>query len=192
MARKKEFDPHQALRAAVDVFWDSGYEKTSLDDLVDKTGVGRQSLYDTFGNKRSLYLRALDEYRRMTQSDTKSLFDSGLGVRECFRAILFGIAGESRTRLERGCMMINANLERARADKALDSLVKRNATEVREIFSAALQSGQRSGEIPSDKDPVALAAFMFSTVHGMRHLGRTSADRASLEQIATVALGALD
>jgi len=192
MARKKGFDPHQALRAAVDVFWDSGYEKTSLDDLMNKMGVGRQSLYDTFGNKRSLYLQALDEYRAMTQADTKHLFASGRSVRDCFRAILFGIAGESRARLERGCMMINANLERARADKALNALIKRNATEVREIFSAALRSGQRAGEIPPDKDPAALATFMFSTVHGMRHLGRTTADRATLEQIATVALGALD
>jgi TetR/AcrR family transcriptional repressor of nem operon len=192
MARRKGFDPHKALRAAVDVFWESGYEKTSLDDLMDKMGVGRQSLYDTFGNKRSLYLQALDEYRTMTQADTKNLFDSELGVRDCFRTILFGIAGESRAKLERGCMMINANLERARADKALSALIKRNATEMREIFSTALRSGQRAGEIPSEKDPAALATFMFSTVHGMRHLGRTTADRAILEQIATVALGALD
>ena len=192
MARKKEFDPRWALRAAVDVFWDSGYEKTSLDDLMVKMGVGRQSLYDTFGNKRSLYLQALDEYRSMTQAQTKNLFDSGMSVRDCFRTILFGIAGESRAKLERGCMMINANLERARADKALDALIKRNATEVREIFSAALRSGQRTGEITSEKDPAALATFMFSTVHGMRHLGRTSVDRAALEQIASVALEALD
>ena len=192
MARKKGFDPQKALRVAVDVFWDSGYEKTSLDDLKEKMGVGRQSLYDTFGNKRSLYLQALDEYRAMTQSDTKKLFGSGLSVRDCFRAILFGIAGESRAKLERGCMMINANLERARTDKALNDLVKRNAAEVREIFSTALKYAQRTGEIPKDKDPAALASFMFSTVHGMRHLGRTSADRTALEQIATVALGTLD
>ena len=192
MARSKEFDPRLALRAAVDAFWDSGYEKTSLDALMNKMGVGRQSLYDTFGNKRELYLRALDEYRALTQADTKNLFDSGLSVRDCFRTILFGIAGESRAKLERGCMMINANLERARADKTLAALVKRNAVEVRKLFTTALRSGQRAGEISSDKDPEALATFMFSTVHGMRHLGRTSADRAALEQIATVAIGTLD
>jgi TetR/AcrR family transcriptional repressor of nem operon len=128
----------------------------------------------------------------MTQADAKNLFESGLGVRECFRAILFGIAGESRARLERGCMMINANVERARSDKALEALIKRNATEVRQIFSTALRAGQGAGEIPPEKDPAALAAFMFSTVHGMRHLGRTSANRTDLEQIATVAIGALD
>ena len=117
MARKKGFDPRQVLRVAVDVFRDFGYEKTSLDDLMDKMGVGRQSLYDTFGNKRSLYLQALDEYRMITQADAKNLFGSGLSVRDCFRAILFGIAGESRAKIERGCMMINANLERARPDR---------------------------------------------------------------------------
>ena len=77
MARPKAFDPTQALDAALATFWQRGYEKTSLDDLIAATGVGRQSLYDTFGDKRALYLRALDRYRETTQSGLRAALTSG-------------------------------------------------------------------------------------------------------------------
>ena len=60
MARTKEFNPEKSLDAAVEVFWEQGYEHTSLDALMDKMGIARQSLYDTFGDKRALYLKALE------------------------------------------------------------------------------------------------------------------------------------
>ncbi len=192
MARNKEFDAAEALRAAVDAFWDSGFEKTSLEDLTSRMGIGKQSLYDTFGDKRALYLRALDEYRVMTQAATKELFDSDRGTRECFETILFGIAESPKAVLERGCMMVNANLERARDDKPLEKLIKRNATEVQRLFSTVIRSAQRDGAIPADKNPDELSAFIFATIHGMRHVGRATASRAMLRQIASVALSTLD
>jgi TetR/AcrR family transcriptional repressor of nem operon len=191
VARRKGFDPAQALRAAVEAFWDSGYEQTSLDDLMAQMNVGRQSLYDTFGDKRSLYLLALDEYRRMTQASAKQLFDSGLSVRDCFRTILFDIVQSSKADLERGCLIINANLERSRADKAVAKLIKRNAIEVRALFSAALRAGQSAGDVPPQLNADELATFFFSTIGGMRHLGRATGDRATLEQTANVALSML-
>lgn len=192
MARKKEFDAAKALHMAVDAFWDSGFEKTSLDDLTSRMGIGRQSLYNTFGDKRALYLRALDEYRVMTQAATRELFDSHLGTRQCFETILFGIADSPKAVLERGCMMVNANLERARNDKPLERLIKRNATEVQRLFSTVIRSAQREGTISNGKNADELAAFIFSTIHGMRHVGRATADRATLRQIAAVALSTLD
>ena len=68
MARTKEFNPEKSLDAAVEVFWESGYERASLDALMDKMGVARQSLYDTFGDKRALYLKALERYRDRHQA----------------------------------------------------------------------------------------------------------------------------
>ena len=86
MARPKEFDPRTALSAAVQVFWRNGYEKTSLDDLMAAMQVGRQSLYDTFGDKRELYLSALEAYRGSTQAAMQRLFASGHPLRDCFVA----------------------------------------------------------------------------------------------------------
>jgi TetR/AcrR family transcriptional repressor of nem operon len=79
MARTKEFDKERALASAMDVFWRSGYENTSMEDLMGEMGIAKQSLYDTFGDKRALYLKAMAFYRNLRRC---SFLRSGL----CFRA----------------------------------------------------------------------------------------------------------
>ena len=74
MARPKEFDPQLALGKAMNVFWSAGYEGASLDRLLKEMGISKQSLYDTFGDKRSLYLQALAYYRRQTNDGLRQLF----------------------------------------------------------------------------------------------------------------------
>jgi TetR/AcrR family transcriptional regulator, transcriptional repressor for nem operon len=192
MARPKEFDPRTALSAAVQVFWRNGYEKTSLDDLMAVMQVGRQSLYDTFGDKRELYLSALEAYRDSTQAAMRRLFGSGHPVRGCFAALLFGIVNESRAEHQQGCLLLSANLERNLDDKRIAHLVKTNQAEVEAIFENALRKAQRSGELAPDKDAGALARFFLATIQGMRSTARASSNRAALEQVARVALSTLD
>jgi TetR/AcrR family transcriptional regulator, transcriptional repressor for nem operon len=192
MARPKEFEPDAALSAAVDVFWDRGFDGTSLDDLMVAMRVGRQSLYDTFGDKRELYLRALDAYRASTQDALRRQFASGRPLRECFGALLFGIVNESRADHERGCLLLAANLERDLDDKDIARLVKSNQAEVEALFEAALRNAQRVGELAAVKDPAALARFYVVTIQGMRSTARARSDRAALEQVANLALSMLD
>ena len=192
MARSKEFDPQQALGAAVDVFWSNGFEKTSLDDLMAGMNVGRQSLYDTFGDKRTLYLRALEQYRDSTQAGMRKLFDSGHSVRECFSAILFGICSESRADHERGCLLLSANLERSAGDKDVAKIVRGNQAEVEIIFETALLRARERGELSAEKDPAALASFLLATLQGMRQAARAASNRTALERTARIALTVLD
>ena len=192
MARSKEFDPHAALSAATQAFWRNGYEKTSLDDLMAAMHVGRQSLYDTFGDKRELYLSALEAYRQSTQVAMRQLFASGRPLRECFGALLFGIAHESRVDHEKGCLLLSANLERNLDDKKIAALVKTNQAQVEALFEDALRRAQQSGELAPDKDARALARFFLASIQGMRATARASSNRAGLEQVARVALSALD
>ena len=192
MARPKEFEPDAALTAAVDAFWGRGFERTSLDDLMAAMHVGRQSLYDTFGDKRELYLRALDAYRASTQAAMRGLFASGRPLRECFGAMLFGIVNEPRADHERGCLLLAANLERDLGDKDIARLVKTNQAEVEALFEEALQNAQRAGGLAAAKDPAALARFFMVTIQGMRATARARSDRAALEQVANLALSMLD
>ena len=192
MARPKEFDPDTALSAAMEAFWRNGYEKTSLDDLMAAMQVGRQSLYDTFGDKRELYLSALDAYRESTQAGLRRLFSTGHPMRDCFAALLFGIAKESRADHDRGCLLLSANLERSLDDKQIAHLVKTNQAEVEAIFEDVLHKAQRSGELAADKDARALASFFLATIQGMRATARAGSNRAALEQVAEVALSILD
>lgn len=191
MARPKEFDPRVALSAAVQVFWRNGFEKTSLDDLMAATHVGRQSLYDTFGDKRELYLSALEAYRDSTQVAIRQLLASGRPLRDCFAAILFGIVDESRADHERGCLLLSANLERDFEDRKVAALVKTNQAQVEALFEHALRKAQQSRELAADKDARALAKFFVATIQGMRATARAKSDRAGLEQVARVALSTL-
>lgn len=192
MARPKEFEPDTALTAAVDVFWGRGFDRTSLDHLMAAMHVGRQSLYDTFGDKRELYLRSLDAYRESTQQAMRRLFESGRPLRECFGVLLFGIVNESRADHERGCLLLAANLERDLGDKDIARLVKTNQAEVEALFEEALRNAQHTGELAAAKDPGALARFFMVTIQGMRATARARSDRAALQQVANLALSMLD
>ena len=192
MARPKEFDPDTALSAAVQVFWRNGYDGTSMDSLMAGMHVGRQSLYDTFGDKRELYLKSLEAYRESTQSAMRRMFASGRPVRDCFAAMLLGICNESRADHERGCLLLSASVERNLDDKQVTALVRRNQAEVEALFEDALRRARQSGEIGPHKDPKALASFFLATVQGMRSSARAASNRVALEHVARVALSTLD
>ncbi len=192
MPRKKEFDPDKALAKAMSIFWRLGYENTSLDLLLREMGIAKQSLYDTFGDKRGLYMRALAYYRRQTNDGLRRLFSGSRPVKEVFAKILFDLSSESREQHERGCLLLSANLERDTSDAALATFLRDNQVEVEEIFGQALLRAQKAGELSRQADAKALARFFTVTIQGMRAMARVRSDRKSLEQVARVALAALD
>src|SRR5580698_10451780 len=156
MARPKEFDPQVALGKAMNVFWSAGYEAASLERLLKEMGISKQSLYDTFGDKRSLYLRALAYYRRQTNDGLRQLFAGTRPVSEGFGKLLFGLASETREQHERGCLLMSANLERDTGDTAIAELLRQNQVEVESIFADALRRAQKRGELPRGQEPGAL------------------------------------
>ena len=191
MPRTKAFRPHDALSTAAELFWDLGYERTSLEMLISETGVARQSLYDTFGDKRTLYLKALAHYRDTSQAELRRLFASNHPIQKCFSKLLFGIAAESKAAHLRGCLLLSANLEREASDKTISVLLKENQAQVEGIFRDALQRARDAGDLSADRDPDALARFFLVTIQGMRSTARVHSNRTALEQVARVALAAL-
>ena len=147
MARSKEFDEERALAAAVDVFWRQGYENTSLEALMREMGIARQSLYDTFGDKRALYLKAMAFYRERTNSSLRESLASAPTVKEGFTRVLLGLVAESREQHARGCLLLSANMERAVDDEEIARFLEDNQAEVESIFADALRRGQRGGEL---------------------------------------------
>src|ERR1700691_2172683 len=96
MARPKEFDPERALAKAMNLFWRRGYENTSLETLMKEMGIAKQSLYDTFGDKRALYLKAMAHYRDQTNSQMQKMLNEIPSVREGFARLLYGRDAETR------------------------------------------------------------------------------------------------
>ena len=192
MARRKEFDPDQALAKAMAVFWRLGYENTSLELLLQEMGIAKQSLYDTYGDKRGLYMKALAYYRRQTNDGLRGLFGADRPVKEVFAKLLFGLSAESKQEHERGCLLLSANLERDTTDAALAEFLRDNQAEVEGIFREALVRARKAGELSRNANTKALARFFTVTIQGMRAMARLRSDRKSLEQVARVALAALD
>src|ERR1051326_3516607 len=91
MARHKEFDREEALQKAMEVFWERGYEATSIQDLVEQMGINRQSLYDTFGDKHALYLAALDHYREVEGGKMFKLLERQGSVKKTLRKLFGGV-----------------------------------------------------------------------------------------------------
>ncbi|MGL6102693.1 MAG: TetR/AcrR family transcriptional regulator, partial [Exiguobacterium acetylicum] len=91
MARSKEFDEQVVLRKAMDVFWAQGYEKTSMQDLVDRMGIHRRSIYDTFGDKHSLFVAALAEYERFITNEMERIIDRSPSVKQAIQDVFLFI-----------------------------------------------------------------------------------------------------
>ena len=188
MARTKQFDPTEALAKAMSVFWRFGYENTSTDLLMREMGIAKQSLYDTFGDKRSLYMKALAYYRKETNTGLRQIFKSESSVKRGFAKLLFGLSSETKEQHERGCLLMSANLERDIGDAAIADFLRDNQAEVESIFVEALRNALANGELSKKQEPVALARFFVVTLQGMRAMARLHSDRRALRQVAKVAL----
>ena len=188
MARAKEFDPERALLKAMSLFWRLGYENTSVEALLREMGVARQSLYDTFGDKRALYLKALSFYRDRTNGAMQRMLEGSPSVKGGFARLLYGLAAETRELHERGCLLLSANLQRDPKDVVVSNFLRDNQARVEAIFDSALRRAQKKGELPAKEDTKALARFFVVTIQGMRAIARLHSDRKALEQVARIAL----
>jgi TetR/AcrR family transcriptional repressor of nem operon len=193
MSRPREFDPEQALDRALNVFWTKGFEATSLDDLCEATRLGRSSLYAAFGDKRSLYLRALERY----ENGAVGRISAAVGGARSPRAGIAGfveriiediVAGPGR----RGCFIGNCAAELARTDSKTTMRVGQSLARVEATFRAALDEARKKGEIARDADIDALARFLTAGIQGLRLVGKANPDRAALRAIARVMLSCLD
>jgi len=191
MARTKEFDRDQALRRAVEVFWDRGYEAASTDELLAAMGIGRQSMYNAFGDKRRLYLEALQHYQARSGTE---MFERLLAAGSPLSALagtLSAVARQTAEERRRGCMAVNAATEFGQADQEVDAIVSGGVQLCHAAYERLLAEAKRRGEVRPDLDERAAARFLYSTLVGMRVQARSGATPETLHDIATVAIDGL-
>ncbi|MFE0180742.1 TetR/AcrR family transcriptional regulator [Streptomyces olivaceus] len=192
MARPKEFDPEIAVDQAMEVFWRKGYAATTPQDLVDALSIGKGSLYNAFGSKRELFLRALRRYRDTQTAALVETLDRPGPVKERVRAALTAIAEMDLADPDhRGCLAMNSTAELARTDKEVADLSRRMLDITEDAFHSLIAEGQRTGEIAPARDPAALAALLANTVAGMRIVGRVPEARDRLTRIIDATIDSL-
>ena len=190
MARPREFDRSEALDRAMLVFWQRGYEATFLDDLTRAMGINRPSLYNAFGDKRTLYMEALSRYRDLHGGKMLAALHQAPSVKLGFRRIFDAIVAESTEGCCRGCMIVNSTIERCGDD--VSAFVKEADEASKRAFAAAIEGAQRGGELSSRRDPEALAAYLYSAIQGLQVRAKAGDGREALEAVVDLALSVLE
>ncbi|UNS97635.1 TetR/AcrR family transcriptional regulator [Streptomyces tubbatahanensis] len=196
MARPRLFDEERALDAAMRAFWEKGYEATSTQDLCEATGLGRSSIYNTFTSKHALFRRSLARYvETMTALQLEIVEDAERPALERFEALFACIVeqefAQRRDGRSIGCLSVNTTVELAARDPDVADVLARDVGLRLAALRAAVEAGQRAGEIPSAQAPAELARFVNAVIAGMRVSAQGGADRAALEGIAATAVAAL-
>jgi TetR/AcrR family transcriptional repressor of nem operon len=192
MARQKEFDRDEVLHKAMEVFWARGYEGTSIQDLVKHMGINRQSLYDTFGDKHTLFLQALDRYRETESRKVFEQLDRPGSVKKNLR-LLFEAVVEKALSEEgrRGCFVGNSMSELAGRCKETATRTCNSVTSAERMFQRALQRGKEQGELPAVRDTRAVARFLYSSLQGLLLMAKATRDRKLLNDVVKVTLSVL-
>ncbi len=191
MARRKAFDPEEALERAKALFWRKGYEATSIQDLVEALGINRGSLYATFPDKRSLFLMALERYaERDLAATTRVLRLSEAPGRERIQALFDTIIrGVEERGDRRGCFVCNAAVELAPFDAEIERRVRAAIERIQAAFAVALAADPAVPSEPERRD--RRAAFLTTTLMGVYVMAKAGASPETLRGAVRVAMRGL-
>jgi TetR/AcrR family transcriptional repressor of nem operon len=189
MSRPREFDEQQALQQAKEVFWQRGYEATSLTDLLAAMGLSKSSFYETFGSKRELFLRSLGRYQDEQLAAFRRQLAGGASARQAIEALFRAAIG---CEAHKGCMACNEAVELAARDVDVERRVAAGTAALEEILAEAIARGQAEGSIGARLPPADLARLLMVALNGLQVEVRACTERARLEQTVGVLMRMLD
>jgi len=191
MVRPREFDRIEALDRAMQVFWAKGFAATSTDDLVQAMGIGRQSLYNAFGDKRRLYLEALEAYQQGTVAGHLKRLGTPVSPLAGLRDLLLGLAAEDDGLRGLGCMGVGSVGEFGASDPEVAALRSKAAAPLRARLVERLREGQAAGEIAPEMPAGDAADFVQMTMTGLQLTARSGAGVEDLHRMAAFAVDRL-
>ena len=176
MARPRGFDELEVLENLMKVFWDKGYEATSMQDLVKASGLLKGSLYGAFGDKQTIYLTALKHYNRTRMHAQIEILNGVGSVRQKISRLFDNvIEATKRGVFAGGCLLCNASLEKAVTDNLVKNEIK---TTIRRLKVAIVDAVKKEGV--NEDQAASLAAFIISAYFGTRVLAKAGAPAAMI------------
>ena len=193
MSRNKEFDETVVVRKAMEVFWKQGYEKTSMQDLVDHMGIHRRSIYDTFGSKRSLFLASLADYESMVSQGFTKIISHAPTVKQAIRDIFNNVI-QSVESIDTpiGCLSVNTATELSSLDPEIKQIVTNMFKNTEQMFQNMLEEGQEKGELSDSLNTTVTAQYLHTNLVGFRVLVKTDYSKEELERILDLVVKVLD
>jgi AcrR family transcriptional regulator len=191
--RPRAYEPEVALRQAADAFWKSGYSGTSLDDITAATGMNRPSLRAAFGDKHTIYLKALTDYWQMKFAAMREALAGGASLKEALMrvydaALSIYFSGDGHAR---GCFVVGTAVTEAVDDPEIQRLVMDGLQALDADFEARLRLARDAGELKKDADLGALALLASATMHTIAIRARAGSSRKELRKIAQKAVGVI-
>jgi TetR/AcrR family transcriptional regulator, transcriptional repressor for nem operon len=194
MSRNKAFQEEDVLERAMQVFWKKGYNATSMEDLVTGMGINRASLYDTFGDKKQLFLKILTFYKNQSNQNIHTVVaQTKSSPKAQLIAITEFLMNESLdiSQEPRGCLLANATSEMALLDPDICQFVTNNVHSFELMFENLIREGQATGEFKTNTPPQYLATFLSNFLYGVRTVSKTKPDAAKMRESLLVALSVL-
>lgn len=193
MPRPKTFNPDDALDKAMQVFWHKGYEATSMEDLLKAMDLNRGSLYDTFGDKRQLFLNVMDRYCTTFVGPKLSLLDQpGPALPTLHRFINGLIDGGLADPQRRGCFISNTVMELSPHEEEIAGTLRQALKMAEDAFFKVLARAKEQGELKDEQDPRALARFLTTMMQGIVVMIKAGTPAEVVKQTAETGLSILD
>lgn len=193
MARPKEFDPGDAMREAMEAFWQNGYHATSVTDLLSEMKLNRGSLYGTFGDKKQLFLATLTEYEKQGREAVRTALERPGSARQAIADWVHEAAktcsGEAGLR---GCLALKAAMEMAPQDAAVAEWMREITRNREQLVARTVRRGQSEGEINPQLDPRVVARYLICSLGGLRVLGTASPSERQIREVIELILRVLD
>lgn len=193
MPWEKSFDTTATLEKAMEAFWSRGYEATSMQDLVDRTGVNRGSLYATYGDKRAIFIAALRMYDEQLTGRLLAEIEGRFGPRDAIRQLFLSfVSGMAQTGVGKGCFVTNSALELAAHDPEIREIVATAQAQIEAFFGRMIRKGKAVGEVKPIVKPAEAARSLLASLIGLVVLTRSRPDRSLLLGIIDDAMRRLD
>ncbi|UII34936.1 TetR/AcrR family transcriptional regulator [Fulvivirga ulvae] len=193
MPKNVTFDRDEIIRKVTDLFWKKGYHGTSMQDLVDATGLNRSSLYNSFGDKFSLFLESLKFYQDREQTLAfANLFKENsaiASIRSFFTALVDGIENDQD---RKGCYLINCTAELSATEKKVQEFLLNNQQVLLCTFADLIRAGQEKGEISAHKNAHQLALYLFTSLQGLRLTGMLTTSKEDLNSVVDQVITSLN
>ncbi|MGA8480131.1 MAG: TetR/AcrR family transcriptional regulator [Chthoniobacterales bacterium] len=190
LGRPRAFDIEKALERALRVFWEKGYEGTSLSDLTEAMGINRPSLYAAFGNKEALFRKALDRYVERTIAFVRDAINESTGRGVAKRLLRSAADMVTNPRNPRGCLTVRGALSSGEEADPIRLELALRRSEGEAVIRERLERAKGEGELPAGANPADLARYLATVYQGMSVQAAGGATRPQLRRVAETALRA--
>jgi TetR/AcrR family transcriptional repressor of nem operon len=183
MGRPKSFSESDALEKALDVFWQRGYQGVGMSELLDEMGIARQSFYDTFENKRQLFIKTIEYYRDTRLASALALLERDGSPAQNVKDVVRFFEQLALDKRARGCLVANALVEVGSQDSEVRELLAQTLGMLEKSISKALRRAQRAGEFPAGRSPRVIARALTNALIGMAVTGKLGHSRSTVHDI---------